>query len=168
MQTPSYHLLHSLKQHEANFYVSVPCKLLAELILLLEKDPEITYVPATREEEGIGICAGAYLAGMTPVMLLQNSGIGNSITALCSLAIYYQLPLVMIISHRGTPGEKVNAQVPMSQATKPILETIGVPTFTFSHPTKAKAIGELVDYARMAQRPVAVLLDFHFWQREES
>ena len=97
-------------------------------------------------------------------MVMQNTGIGNSVAALCSLALYYQIPLLMIISHRGMPGEKIGAQVPMGNAVKPILDLIGVPTFTFSHSSDTQTVGQLVEYAQIAQRPVAAFLDFHFWQ----
>ncbi|MEM7348440.1 MAG: sulfopyruvate decarboxylase subunit alpha, partial [Chloroflexota bacterium] len=93
------------------------------------------------------------------------TGIGATITSLCSLGLYYSLPIPMIISHRGSPGEKVGAQVPMSIAAKPLLETIGVPTFTFNDPNQVVQVGQLVSHAHMAQRPVAALLDFNFWQQ---
>ena len=164
METTSQSLMQALKRHGANFFVSVPCKLLAELIVLLKRDSDITYLPVAREEEGVGVCTGAYLSGRRPVMVMQNTGIGNSVAALCSLALYYQIPLLMIISHRGMPGERIGAQVPMGNAVKPILDLIGVPTFTFSHSSDTQTVGQLVEYAQIAQRPVAAFLDFHFWQ----
>ena len=69
----------------------------------------------------------------------------------------------MIISHRGSPGEPIGAQVPMGMAAKPLLETVGVPTFSFSDSQDIARVAGLVDYARTAQRPVAGLLDFNFW-----
>ena len=69
----------------------------------------------------------------------------------------------MVISHRGSPGEKIGAQVPMSLATKPVLETIGVPTFGFGNSAEIPQIANLLHYAQTAQRPVAALLDFNFW-----
>jgi len=164
VKSTSHRLLESLKENGADFFVSVPCKWLSELIVLLEQDTDVTYLAVTREEEGVGICAGAYLAGKTPVMVIQNSGIGNSANALCSLALYYQIPLLMITTHRGTHGETVGAQVPFGIAVTPILDTIGVPSFAFSQGADVEAIGKLVGYARTAQRPVAALLDYQFWQ----
>ena len=161
--TVSEHLYAGLKAQGADYFVSVPCKLLGGLINLLEQDTSITYVPANKEEEGLGICAGAYLGGKTPVLIMQNTGIGTMISSLCSLGLYYQLPVAMIISHRGSPGEPIGAQVPMGMAAKPLLETVGVPTFSFSDSQDIARVAGLVDYARTAQRPVAGLLDFNFW-----
>ena len=147
MTNVSEQLLHTLKGNGADFFVSVPCKLLGGLLNLLEQDSEVGYVPVTREEEGLGICAGAYLGGKTPVMVIQNTGIGTTISSLCSLGLYYDLPITMVISHRGSPGEKIGAQVPMGNAVRPLLETIGVPTFNFSDGGQVEQVGQLVNYA---------------------
>ena len=164
MANVSEQLLDELKRNGADFFVSVPCKLLGNLINLLEKDPDITYLAATREEEALGICAGAYLGGKTPVLVMQNTGVGTLLTSFCSLGLYYQLPIMMVISHRGAPGEKINAQVPMGTAVTPLLQTIGIPTFSFSDKADVERVGDLVTYANMAQRPIAALLDFYFWR----
>lgn len=161
--TVSEQLVAGLKRQGADFFVSVPCKLLGGVISLLEHDNEVTYLPANREEEALGLCAGGYLGGKTPVLVMQNTGIGTILSSLGSLGVYYQLPITMIISHRGSPGEPIGAQVPMGMAAKPLLETMGVPTFAFSNADDIGRVAALVSHARTAQRPVAGLLDFDFW-----
>ena len=163
MTNVSGQLLAELKKNGADFFTSVPCKLLGELIDLLSEDRSITYLPVAREEEGLGVCAGAFLGGKTPVMVLQNTGIGTIITSLYSLGLFYNLPITLIVSHRGTPGEKIGTQVPMSNGTKPLLDVVGVPYFAFSDPAEVGKVGRLVRHAQVAQRPVAALLDFDFW-----
>ena len=88
-----------LKDVGIDFIVSVPCVNLSKLLDMIDEDEEITHIPVTREEEGIGICAGAYLGGKKPAILMQNSGLGNSINALKSLMELYEFPLLMIMSH---------------------------------------------------------------------
>lgn len=156
-------LLADLKANGADFFVSVPCKLLGGFISTLEQDNEITYRAVNREEEGLGICTGAYLAGRTPVMVMQNTGIGTLITSLCSLGNYYRLPFLMVVSHRGSPGEPIGAQVPMGTAVEQLLHTINVPTYMFSQPSDTKKIGQLVPFASVAEGPVAAILDYDFW-----
>ena len=74
---PSELLYQKLKDAGLNFFVSVPCKLLDGLILLIEQDKEIIYTPVTREEEGLGILAGASLAGKRPAILMPELGTGK-------------------------------------------------------------------------------------------
>ena len=66
-----------LKDAEIDFIVSVPCVNLSKLLNMIDDDPEITHIPVTREEEGIGICAGAYLGGKRTAILMQNSGLAS-------------------------------------------------------------------------------------------
>ncbi len=124
--TPSESLYINLKEMSLNFFVSVPCKFLDGVITLIQNDSEVIYTPVTREEEGLGILAGAFLAGKRPAILMQNSGIGNCINAICSLLNYYNIPIVLIVSHRGTKGEKIEAQKPMGKVTKSLLEAVDV------------------------------------------
>ena len=156
-------LLQELKHNGANFFTSVPCKLLGGFIKVLEEDNEIGYMPVNREEEGLGICAGAYLGGQVPVLVMQNTGVGTLITSLCSLGNYFRLPVTMLISHRGSPGEPIGAQVPMGTAVEQLLATINIPTYKFSDPADVGKVGKLVPFASVAEGPVAAILDFDFW-----
>ena len=159
----NYALLSELKQNGANFFASVPCKLLGGFIKALEEDDDIGYMPVNREEEGLGICAGAYLGGQAPVLVMQNTGVGTLITSLCSLGNYFRLPITMVISHRGSPGESIGAQVPMGTAVELLLATINIPTYRFSDPDDCAKVGKLVPFASVAEGPVAAILDFDFW-----
>jgi sulfopyruvate decarboxylase subunit alpha len=85
---------------------------------------------ATREEEAFGIAAGLYLGGRLPTVMLQSSGLGNSLNAITSLLIPYQIPALMIVSMRGDAGEWNPAQMPMGRALRAILEAIDVPHAT--------------------------------------
>ena len=74
----SQQIIYKLKKGGVNFFLSVPCKLLANLISILEQDKDIYYTAIPREEEGMGICAGAYLGNKLPCIMMQNTGIGIS------------------------------------------------------------------------------------------
>jgi sulfopyruvate decarboxylase subunit alpha len=84
-------------------------------------------VPVTREEEGVGILAGAALAGKRPILLMQNSGLGNCVNALASLTQLYELPLFLLMSHRGGASERIVAQKPMGAAALRVLDGLGIP-----------------------------------------
>jgi len=108
-------------EEKIDFICSVPCNMLAGILNRLHTIPMI-HIPVTREEEGVGIAAGAALGGKKPALLMQNSGLGNSLNALLSLTKLYGLPLSLIISQRGGKGEKVSAQMPMGKATLNLLK----------------------------------------------
>ena len=84
-------------------------------------------VLATREEEAFGIAAGLYLAGARPAVMLQSSGLGNSLNAITSLLLPYQIPTLMVISMRGDASEWNAAQVPMGRALPAILDAMAIP-----------------------------------------
>lgn len=157
-------IYNGLKDAGIDFIVSVPCVNLSKLLNMIDEDPEIIHVPVTREEEGIGICAGAYLGGMKPAILMQNSGLGNSVNALKSLIELYEIPLIMIMSHRGTEGESIVGQVPMGQSTPLILEAMD---FKFFTPQNAEAAYNDIrlswELAEDEGKPVSILLEIKYW-----
>src|SRR6187402_103578 len=94
---------------------------------LRESFADVQATIATREEEAFGIAAGLYLGGAKPTVMLQSSGLGNSLNAITSLLVPYQIPALVIISMRGDAGEWNAAQVPMGQAVGAICAAIGLP-----------------------------------------
>ena len=123
---PSLAVYLGLRRAGIDFAASVPCVNLQELLAMLDADPQMIHLPVTREEEGVGICAGAWLGGRRPALLMQNSGLGNCINALASLDMLYGIALLMIISHRGGRGESIIGQVPMGRLTVPLLEAMDI------------------------------------------
>ena len=117
----------ALKELGIDFACIIPCISIKDLIEAVEA--AIPTFKVTREEEAVGLCAGAYLAGKRPLIVMQNSGLGNSVNALKSLIQLYGIPLLMIISHRGQEGELIEGQVPMGEATTRLLDALDIPYF---------------------------------------
>lgn len=164
MMDSSEAIFDGLKDAGINFIVSVPCINLSKLLNMIDEDPDITHIPVTREEEGIGVCAGAYLGGKKPAILMQNSGLGNSINALKSLTELYEFPLLMVISHRGTEGENICGQVPMGESTPLILEAMNYKFFKPGTPEGAyEAVKEAWYLSKDEGKPVSVLLEIKYW-----
>lgn len=154
----------AIKKIGINFVVSLPCVNLGKLMELVEEDADIIHVPVTREEEGFGICAGAFMGGKKPGILMQNSGLGNSVNALASLFELYKIPVLMIMSHRGTEGEFMSAQVPMGRATPMVLDALNIKYFNPKKPEEAlNIIPEAWQVAEIEGAPVGILLDIKFW-----
>ena len=121
--------------------------------------PDVHTTLATREEEAFGIAAGLYLGGARPTVMLQSSGLGNSLNALMSLLIPYQIPVLIVISMRGDEGEWNAAQVPMGRAIRPILDSMGIPHLTSDTADATADVVRLVGQTAFATRlPGACLL----------
>jgi sulfopyruvate decarboxylase subunit alpha len=119
--------------------VYVPDNPLSHILRVFESTyPHVRLVLATREEEAFGIAAGLYLGGRRPTVMCQSSGIGNSLNAITSLLLPYEIPLLMIVSWRGDDGEWNAAQRPMGQALRPIFDAISVAHETIASPEAAR------------------------------
>ena len=163
-QTISNQLVDKLQSAGVNFFVSVPCKLLSGQIRFLEDDANVCYLPVTREEEGFGLCAGASFGGYMPCIFMQDSGLGNSINALKSLIQLFQIPVVMLMSYRGSPGEPVPAQVPMGFMVPELLKLMQIPMLNCHQPGDLGEIRPLVEHARVTGLPVAIFIDFQLME----
>jgi len=153
-----------IKKAGVDFIVSLPCVNLGKIIEMVDCDPDIVHIPVTREEEGFGICAGAYLGGKKTAILMQNSGLGNSVNVLASLFKLYQIPIIMILSHRGTEGEFMSAQIPMGEATPGVLDALEIAYFLPETPEDAcKVLSGAWLLSEMGGSPVAMLLEIKFW-----
>jgi sulfopyruvate decarboxylase alpha subunit len=97
----------------------------ARLIEMFQADPEVQSTVLSTEEEGVALAAGAWLGGERSVLLMQSSGVGNCINML-SLMETCRFPFLTLVTMRGEWAEFNPWQVPMSRATAPVFEAIGV------------------------------------------
>ncbi len=114
-----------LREFDYTQFSFVPDAGHARIIDLAIADPQVHAVPLTSEEEGVALMAGADLGGARGVLLLQSSGVGNCVNFL-SLVKGGQFPMLILVSMRGDFGEGNPWQIPMGQAVRPVLETMGV------------------------------------------
>ena len=146
-----------------DFVTSVPCKQLAGVIEVLGEKREIMHVPSNKEDEGMGLCAGAHLGGKTPCIIMQNTALGVVVNALATLIQFYHIPLPMLISYRGEVGEKVACQVEMALHTKALLNQLHIPTYHFHNADQVAELPGILNHTRMSRKPVAILTDATFW-----
>lgn len=156
-------LYEAIKKTGINLLLSVPCIMLKGLLEVIEEKKEIQHIAVTREEEGVGIAAGAYLGGKLPAILMQNSGLGNSINGIKSLLELYKIPVIFIMSHRGAEGEKIMAQMPMGQITIDLLKLLTIETYIINSPGNIKNIIKAVDKAKKTKKPIAIILKRTLW-----
>jgi sulfopyruvate decarboxylase alpha subunit len=148
----------ALKQAGVKQVAYVPDAGHSQLIKACHADREIKAVCLTTEEEGVAMLAGAWLGGERGVLLMQSSGTGNCINMLGMIA-ECRFPLLMILTMRGHWGEFNPWQVPMSQATVPALNAIGVVVQPVDRATEiAETVSAAARLAFSTGRAVAVLI----------
>lgn len=148
-----------IKAAGIRYLSAMPETWLVYLLQLAEDDPEMTLVEVAKEEEAIGIAAGAYFAGTPNALLMQNHGFLASINGIVSLALLYRIPLLMLIAHRGHIGEPYPWHTQGGILTEPVLRGLGLPFDTMRDPHKAaKQIREAQTFALSSLSPVALLL----------
>lgn len=150
-------ILAGLKAAGIDLVSSVPDINMLQLMNLLYEDKEITHVPVGREEEGIGVCAGAHLAGKHPAMLMQNGGLLNSCNGLTTTALQFGIPILLLIYYAGDIGD--NAFHMVGLVTEPVLHGLGIKSIVLRDPAKVKQdIAGAVTLCNGSKRPVALLL----------
>ncbi|HKX17555.1 MAG TPA: thiamine pyrophosphate-binding protein [bacterium] len=138
---------------------ALPETWLVHLIRMAEDDPDMVLVRLAKEEEGVGISAGAHLAGAKSAMLMQNHGFLQSVNGIVSLARLYRIPLLMLISYRGEMGERDPWQTEGGGVTEPVLRALEIPYERLDNPAHvAGRIRKAQALAESSLKPVALLL----------
>lgn len=150
-------ILTGLKEAGIDLIASVPDINVRELINLLYESRDITHVPVGREEEGIGVCTGAYMGGRSPAILMQNGGLMNSCNGLTTTALQFGIPILLLVYYAGDFGD--NAFHMLGQVTEPVLDGLGIKYTVMRDPARvSEEIVAAATSANASKRPVALLL----------
>src|SRR4029077_7159473 len=146
-----------LKEAGIGLIATLPDINLTQLLREVEEDHDVIHVPLCREEEGIGICAGAYLVGKKCAAIMQNGGFFNSTNAIVSTLLQYQIPLLLLIYYAGDVGDRTFSTP--GSLTEPVLQALGIRSYIMRDSSDAP---ELIKRAQIlaedSRRPVALLL----------
>jgi sulfopyruvate decarboxylase alpha subunit len=151
-------LLRAFKDHDVRLVPYVPDHVLRPLIDGLHADPFFTSFPCAREEEAIGIATGAIMAGMRSAVLMQTSGFATLPNVLASLVVACQVPVVMVVSERGTLGEFNPGQAIVCRTMRPILDSLGIEHHTMTRLDEAAFIADRTIRQAFATRWPACLI----------
>lgn len=142
----------------------VPCSVLATLPEYREtvSDRNGSYLPAGNEGDAVAVACGAYLGGGLGAVLLQNSGLGNAVNPLTSLANAYKIPLLLVIGWRGCPEDTEDdcQHKAMGRCTLPLLDELNIAYSLYPFEEEASeffvkvrsAIGQRRSYALLVRR----------------
>jgi sulfopyruvate decarboxylase alpha subunit len=119
-----------LKRHKVDLVTYVPDNVLRPLLDLVHADPFFTAFAVAREEEGLGINAGAWMGGRRGILMMQTSGFATLANALASLSVPFQIPSLMLVSERGTMGEFNIGQQFVARTMRPVLDTLLIENHT--------------------------------------
>jgi sulfopyruvate decarboxylase alpha subunit len=152
-------VLQTLKRNDIRLVPYVPDRVLTRLIKDLHADPFFTTFATAREEEAVGIVSGAWMAGMRSAVLMQTSGFATLANVLASLALPYQIPLIMFVSERGTLGEFNYGQSLVCRTMRPVLDSLAMEHHTATRLDEFEFIVDRsIKQAITTQAPVALIL----------
>jgi len=149
-----------IKEAGINYSTGVPCSIFASLINYILESGVIRYISATNEGEAIGIAAGAYLSGKIPMVLMQNSGLGNAINPLTSLNLIYDIPVLLLISGRGYKIRDAPEHTFMGKKMMDFLHIMDIPTYVLTgmEERDKEIIFSSVNTMLDINKPVAVIV----------
>lgn len=135
--------------------LTVPCTILNKYFY--KNTIETIYL--SKEEEGVGIASGLTIAKEKPVMIIQNSGLGNCINAFASLCNPYKIGFLVIVSMRGDELEDNPVQIPMGNATKTLISSLDCEYYTFNKEEQfSTTIQKGLNKIQETNKPVFILL----------
>src|ERR1051326_7932919 len=152
-------VLAGLKQAGVDFVSLLPDSDFSELQRKVVGDPSFSYVAVSNEAIGVGVCAGAWLSGRRPALLVPTSGLLVAAWPLTSLCMAWSLPLLLLIPYRGDIGDAFWLMGPYKDTTEPLLKVLNAPYSVISKNEEiSSAIVDAQGSTISWQRPVAVLL----------
>ena len=154
----------TLKSTGIDFFTGVPDSLLKSFCAYVTDTCGDNHVIAANEGGAVGLAAGHYLATGKPALVyMQNSGQGNAVNPLCSLADtdVYSIPMVLLVGWRGESGVKDEPQhVKQGKITVSLFETLGIPTEVLpdDEDMALEVTRKMIDRGRFESRPVALIV----------
>ena len=142
-------------------FTGVPCSFLTPFINYVINDDALAYVSSANEGDALATAAGAAAGGERSVVMMQNSGLGNAVSPITSLAWVFHIPMLIITTHRGAPGIKDEPQHElMGRITGALFDLMQVPWEDFpAESAKIEpALQRALDHMQKNQRPFGFLM----------
>jgi sulfopyruvate decarboxylase alpha subunit len=163
-------ILEAFRAEDVRNLVFLPDTVMGRLLALAEEDPFFRLLGVHREEEAVGILTGMFLGNQRGAMLIQSSGLGNTLNALGSLAMAYRIPFPVLVSLRGELGEFNPAQLQMGRAVPGSLDALNIRHVTLRTETDLETIvSGALKTCFTAEEPFGVLLSAQLtgWKPEK-
>jgi sulfopyruvate decarboxylase subunit alpha len=149
----------ALKGTGVRLVSALPETWLVHLVRMADEDPEMILVRLAKEEEGVGIAAGAHFGGVRSAMLMQNHGFLQSVNGIVGVCLLYKIPLLMLVTDRGGFGERDPWQTEGGKYTRPVLDALRIAHEDLTRPDQvAPGLDKAMALAQSSLSPVALLL----------
>lgn len=119
-------LVEALKEAKINYVAYLPDSFFFDMLKIIEKDPDFTSISVPNECTGLCMCAGAWLGGKKPVMIMENSGILVSAYGIIRMHHAFGIPVLLLTSYRGDVGDPFWWSIPFGQIYEPVLKALSI------------------------------------------
>jgi sulfopyruvate decarboxylase subunit alpha len=137
---------------------SLPDNWIHGVIQTIDADPRIRHVPVNREESAIGLCSGLFMSGMDSCALMGASGFMTVIYAITKINYTYEIPLFLMITLRGAPGDHHKHHVSNGLYLKSVMDAISIPYEVVDKAEDIPKIGRMYHHSRTFSRPTVIAL----------
>ncbi len=157
-------IVHALKSAGIDFVATLPDSYNTQVHRLIREDAHFRWVGATREDEAMAICAGAFLGGAKPCVIMEASGYGNSAGFLARICVVHHIPCLIISSHVGALGEMFYHHSETRYLAEPILKGCGIPYCSLMNINDVETIIREAQLTVEGQKiPVAIQIPRHIY-----
>ena len=137
---------------------SLPDNWMSEVIRTFDADDRFRHVPVNREESAVGLCSGAFLSGTGSLAVMGASGLMTLIYAITKINYTYEIPMTILATLRGAPGDRAKFHVSNGLYFLPSLDAISLTYTVIDSADKIPEIGRLYHHARTVSRPTVAIL----------
>ncbi len=137
---------------------SLPDQWTGDLIRVLQDDAHMVHVRVAREDDGVGLCAGAALGGRRAALVCQNAGLLLSANALAGYAHSHQLPFLVLCASRGGADDAYFYQAYKGRTTVQFLDALQLPYHVVERAEQLSLIEDGYRQAVVWRTPVVLLL----------
>lgn len=152
-------ILSGLRAADVAIVASLPDSWISDLLGELDDAADIRHVRLNREDEGVGLCLGAHLAGVRAALVCQNAGLLLSTNALAAAARHHHAPFIVLAVQRGRQGDPYPYQAYKGEVTASVLSAIGLPFYEIEAVGDPDLLARAYADAEAHRSPVAILLD---------
>lgn len=143
---------------DISLVASLPDNWVAEVIREFDRDDRFRHVPVNREESAVGLCSGAFFSGTGSMAVMGASGLMTLIYAITKINYTYEIPMMILATLRGAPGDTAKFHVSNGLYFLPSLEAINLTYTVIDSQDKIPEIKRMYDHSRTVSRPAVAIM----------